>query len=400
MRFRVLTVFGTRPEAIKLVPVIRALASEPGIESMVCITSQHKEMLTQVLNLFAISADFDLDVMRPGQELTVLVARMLEGLQAVISTCKPDLVLVHGDTCSCFAGALAAFYNQVPIAHIEAGLRTANISAPFPEEAHRQLVSRIANLHFAPTSQAAKHLQRECLAHDSIHVTGNTVVDMVRLALQQLQQRPKNHFINALSEDLVEKLLSEESRTVLITLHRRELSGDKFLLLCEAIGAVAVAHPEWSFVYPVHLNPDVREPAYELLGGIANIYLLEPRDYLTFLWLMLNCNLVVTDSGGVQEEAEILGKPLMVVRDQTDRPESLDRDGVRLAGTDATQIHYHFVSMLSYADAHRNKLDHGFPASTLYGDGYAAQKIVKIIKQAYVDSWRSQHRVAIPELST
>ncbi len=383
MKLRVLNVFGTRPEAIKMIPVIYALSAEQDIETLVCVTYQHREMLNQVLDLFCIKVDFKLDAMLVNQSISRLVSGMLDGLQHVMTSCKPDLVLVHGDTSTCLAGALAAFYNKIPVVHIEAGLRTGNLDSPFPEEAHRQLVSRIANLHLVPTHQAARHLLAENIGPESVHVTGNTVVDALRLVQARLLETPDRYFAEKLGWALFDRLNKNISRMVLLTLHRRELSGEKFTLICEAILNAARKYPDWTFVYPVHLNPSVHEPAGRILGNVTNIHLFPPLDYLTFIWLMVKSDLVVTDSGGVQEEAEILGKRLMVVRDHTDRPEMMGTGGIYLAGTRPEPFAENLDRILAQKEFHEGKHDNE-GITSIFGDGYAARKIVGIIRHKYM----------------
>lgn len=388
MRIKILTVFGTRPEAIKLVPVIRALSSDKDIDAKVCVTFQHRQMLTQVLELFDIKVDEQLEDgpanQYLGQSLSQSQARMLDGLDKVIARQKPDFVLVHGDTSSCLAGALAAFYRQVPVVHIEAGLRTGNLCAPFPEEAHRQMVARIANLHFVPTARARAHLLAENITGDSIYVTGNTIVDALAMVSQQIEQFPASYFEHQLRQQTGMTSCDIVRPLVLITLHRRESSGEKFRSLCAGILQVAKANQDRIFVFPLHLNPEVAEPAKQILGDVSNIYLIPPQDYQMFIWLLMMAELVITDSGGVQEEAEVLGKSVLIVRDQSDRPESLMRATATLVGTAPsgliTQANHFFqarkISGVAQVETKSVLLD-------IFGDGQAAQRIVSIIKQKY-----------------
>ncbi|HCS65405.1 MAG TPA: UDP-N-acetylglucosamine 2-epimerase (non-hydrolyzing) [Cellvibrio sp.] len=388
MRIKILTVFGTRPEAIKLVPVIRALNSDKDIDAKVCVTFQHRQMLTQVLELFGINVDEQLDNepvnQYMGQSLSQSQARMLEGLDKIIARQKPDLVLVHGDTSSCLAGALAAFYRQVPVIHIEAGLRTGNLCAPFPEEAHRQMVARVASLHLVPTVRARAHLLAENITADSIYVTGNTIVDALAMVREQIAQFPYGYFEQQLRQQAGMEGYEFAPPLVLITLHRRESSGEKFRALCKAILQLAQANQDRTFVFPLHLNPEVNEPARKILGGTANIYLIPPQEYHLFVWLLMRAELVITDSGGVQEEAEVLGKPVFILRDQSDRPESLARASARLVGTDPSNLISQandFFKIRKASTFLQTEAENVL--SEVFGDGQAAQRIVSIIKQKY-----------------
>lgn len=388
MRIKILTVFGTRPEAIKLVPVIRALNSDKDIDAKVCVTFQHRQMLTQVLELFAINVDEQLDN-EPvnqylGQSLSQSQARMLEGLDKAIARQKPDLVLVHGDTSSCLAGAVAAFYRQVPVIHIEAGLRTGNLHAPFPEEAHRQMVARVASLHLVPTARARANLLAENITTDSIYVTGNTIVDVLAMVREQIEQFPGGYFEQQLRQQAGMAGYDFVRPLVLITLHRRESSGAKFRALCKAILQVAQANQDRTFVLPLHLNPEVNKPARQILGDAPNIYLIPPQNYQVFVWLLMRAELVITDSGGVQEEAEVLGKPVFIVRDQSDRPESLARASAILVGTDPSNLiiqanqFFKVRNPPAIEQAEMQNIQAG-----IFGDGQAAQRIVNIIKRKY-----------------
>lgn len=386
MKIKILTVFGTRPEAIKLIPVIRALNSDKDVDAKVCVTYQHRHMLTQVLELFDVKVDEQLENEPVNQSLSQSQARMLDGLDKIIARLKPDLVLVHGDTSSCLAGALAAFYHQVPVLHIEAGLRTENLRAPFPEEAHRQMVARIASLHFVPTAHARSHLLAENIAADSIYITGNTIVDALVVVSQQIEQLPESSFKSQLQQQTGMVSCEIVRPMVLITLHRRESSGEKFRSLCKGILQVAKANPDWTFVFPVHLNPAVNEPARKILGDAPNVYLIPPQDYRAFIWLLMKAELVITDSGGVQEEAEVLGKPLFIVRDKSDRPESLVRASTRLVGTTPSDLILHLNAFFESRNASA-VLQSGTENvwSDIFGDGQAAQRIVNIIKHKYVN---------------
>jgi len=368
--FRVLAVFGTRPEAIKLAPVILQLRETPGVACRTCATAQHRSMLDQVLQLFGIIADHDLDVMAPNQTLDSLTARVLTGTARVIAAEKPDLVMVQGDTTTCFTAALAAFYARVPIAHVEAGLRTGDLTAPFPEEANRALVSRIADFHFAPTSRARDNLVAEGISENRISVTGNTVIDALFAVRDQVRALPDEHWTQRFGAAASQ--WRSGGKRVLITGHRRENFGRGFEDLCNAICTLAGRHPDWRFLYPVHLNPNVQQPVRRILGGLENVMLLDPQDYLPFVWLMDTADLILTDSGGVQEEAPSLGKPVLVMRDVTERPEAVEAGTVLLVGTDRDRIINGVESVLLdpalYARMAR--------AHNPYGDGRAAERIV------------------------
>lgn len=384
MKIKVLTVFGTRPEAIKLVPVIRALNSDKDIDAKVCVTYQHRHMLAQVLELFDVKVDEQLENEPVDQSLSQSQARMLDGLDKIITKLKPDLVLVHGDTSSCLAGALAAFYRQVPVIHVEAGLRTGNLCAPFPEEAHRQMVARIASLHFVPTERARAHLLAENISADSIYVTGNTIVDALLMVCEQIGQFPDGYFEHQLRQQAGTAIYDFLRPLVLITIHRRESSGEKFRALCRAIRQVAQTNQDRAFVFPLHLNPEVNEPARQILGDVPNIHLIPPQNYQVFIWLLMKAELVITDSGGVQEEAEVLGKPVFIVRDQSDRPESLLRDSATLVGTDPSNLIYrtnHFFNLRKILAVTQSETMSVL--SGIFGDGHAAQQIVSIIQRKY-----------------
>lgn len=386
MALKVLIIFGTRPEAIKLVPVICALQQDESITPVVCVTGQHREMLSQVLELFRVDVDIELNVDVSHLPISQSLAGMLTELEHVVTRVQPDVVLVQGDTTSCMAGALAAFYNQIPLVHIEAGLRTGNLLTPYPEEAHRQMVSRIADVHMVPTVGARDHLLRENINPASIHITGNTVVDALRLARDMLPENADALFIGRLVGQIKIPAARLMQRMVLITLHRRESIGETFSCLCNTIAECARKNPDWTFVYPVHLNPMIKEPAYQLLDGIPNIYLLPPQDYLTFVWLLARCELVVTDSGGVQEEAEALDKPLLIVRDRTDRPESLGNKKTVITGTDAAGVTKYLDSFLLEHRCSPEEMPGNSPRESIFGNGYSAQKIVTILKYRYVSA--------------
>lgn len=359
-------VFGTRPEAIKMAPVVKKLEATDGLSVDVCVTAQHREMLDQVLQLFDIVPKFDLDVMKPGQDLTDITARILLALRDVLQQHRYDRLLVHGDTTTTMAAALAAFYAQIPVGHVEAGLRTGDIHAPWPEEMNRSLVGRIADLHFAPTETARESLLAENVADDSIVVTGNTVID----ALQQVVARfdadaELNHRMAALFP-----FLDPDRRLILVTGHRRENFGAGFENICRALRNIA-EQGDTQIVYPVHLNPNVQEPVRRILGGASNVHLIEPLEYLPFVWLMQRASFVITDSGGVQEEAPSLGKPVLVMRNTTERPEAVKAGTVRLVGTDPARIEAEARRLLEDARAYEEMAR----AMNPYGDGRASERI-------------------------
>ena len=375
MTRRVLSVFGTRPEAIKMAPVVLALEQAEGFESRVCVTAQHRQMLDQVLNLFEITPDYDLDIMLPGQDLFDVTARSLLGLRDVLRKDKPDLVLVQGDTTTCFTAALAAFYEHIPVGHVEAGLRTGNLKAPFPEEANRSLVGRIASFHFPPTERARQNLLAEGIADDRICVTGNTVIDALLMVRDKVETYPESHWRRLFGDVLYERITNAGRRMILITGHRRENFGQGFIDLCSAIRDVALRHDDWDLLYPVHLNPNVQKPVYQILDGHENVFLVEPQDYAPFVWLMNHSAMILTDSGGVQEEAPSLGKPVLVMREVTERPEAVDAGTVKLVGTDRDKIVAGLEEVLLdsrvYADMSR--------AHNPYGDGAATPRVVRFL---------------------
>jgi len=375
MKKRVVTVFGTRPEAIKMAPLVKELESEENIESFVVVTAQHRQMLDQVLELFEIKPDFDLDIMKANQDLFDVTSRVLLGMREVLRGIKPDLVCVHGDTTTCFASALAAFYENIPVAHVEAGLRTGDLSAPFPEEANRSLVGRIATYHFAPTETAKQNLLTENVKESNIWVTGNTVIDALLSVKEKLPSIQAEYWNSALGKETVDKILKKEGPFVLITGHRRENFGQGFLNFCEAIAELANEHPDWLFVYPVHLNPNVQKPVYELLSKLTNVLLIEPADYLPFVWLMDKSDIVLTDSGGIQEEAPSLGKPVLVTRDVTERPEAIDAGTVQLVGTDKAKIKQNLNNILLNKDIYQAMSK----AHNPYGDGEACKRIINTL---------------------
>lgn len=375
---KVLSIFGTRPEAIKMAPVVKALEADPNIESLVCVTAQHREMLDQVLSLFEITPDYDLDIMKSGQSLTEASSRMLLALEPILKECQPDLVLVHGDTSTTLCGAMAAFYQQIPIGHVESGLRTYDIYSPWPEEANRQLTSIITKLHFAPTQAAAQHLYDERNNPACIFVTGNTVVDAL------LDVKDKLETDKTLENSLKQKFstLDFTKRRVLITGHRRENFGNGFESICQAIKQLAEKYPDYEFVYPVHLNPNVKEPVNRLLKNLSNVKLIEPQDYLPFVYLMSTSHIILTDSGGIQEEAPSLGIPVLVMRNTTERQEAVDSGTVKLVGTHCPTIVAE-VSNLIENEAIYLKMSQ---AHNPYGDGQASERIAKTIVEFFNES--------------
>lgn len=331
---KVLTVFGTRPEAIKMAPLVHALANDERFESKVCVTAQHREMLDQVLELFEISPDYDLNLMKAGQSLNDVTARILLELKPVLQEFKPDVILVHGDTATTFAASLAAYYEQIEVGHIEAGLRTGNIYSPWPEEANRKLTGALTKYHFAPTDTSKQNLLCENYSEADIYVTGNTVIDALLMVKKKIDS---NDDLNA-SLAAQFPFLDENKKLILVTGHRRESFGGGFERICQALVDTAQAHSDIQILYPVHLNPNVREPVNRILSGIDNIFLIEPQQYLPFIYLMGRAHLILTDSGGIQEEAPSLGKPVLVMRDTTERPEAVLAGTVRLVGTDTNKI--------------------------------------------------------------
>lgn len=375
-------VFGTRPEAIKMAPLVKEFQEHPNeFETIVAVTGQHRQMLDQVLELFEIKPDYDLNIMRQGQDLYDVTARVLTGMRDVLKEAQPDVVLVHGDTTTSTAAALAAFYQQIPVGHVEAGLRTHNIYSPWPEEMNRQITGRIAQYDFAPTPLSRANLLAEGVAEGKITVTGNTVIDALYWVVDKIKNTP------SLNESLATELinagydtgrLSNGKKLVLITGHRRENFGDGFISMCNAIKALTEKYPDVDFVYPMHLNPNVRKPIHEVFGenleGLGNMFFIEPLEYLSFVYLMEKSNIVLTDSGGIQEEAPGLGKPVLVMRDTTERPEALEAGTVKLVGTNYDMI-VNEVSLLLDNSAHYDKMS---KAVNPYGDGKACERIVQI----------------------
>ena len=355
-----------------MAPVVLALAESESFESRICVTAQHRQMLDQVLELFSLQPDHDLDIMQPGQDLFDVTARSLLGLRDILRSEKPDLVLVQGDTTTCFTAALAAFYERIPVGHIEAGLRTGDMSAPFPEEANRSLVSRIADWHFAPTDGSRSNLLAEGIPGERIVVTGNTVIDALLMVRDRVEQYPACHWQQCFSTELYSRIGDAGRRMILVTGHRRENFGQGFIDLCTAIRELAANHADWDLVYPVHLNPNVQQPVNDILGGCANIFLVEPQDYAPFVWLMNRSDMILTDSGGIQEEAPSLGKPVLVMREVTERPEAVTAGTVRLVGTDRDRIVREVENILN----DRALYDRMSQAHNPYGDGRAARRII------------------------
>lgn len=370
---KVLTVFGTRPEAIKMAPLAIKLAQQEGIDARVCVTAQHREMLDQVLGLFEIKPEYDLNIMKPGQDLTDVTTNILQGIKPILAEFKPDVVLVHGDTATTFATSLASYYQQIPVGHVEAGLRTGNIYSPWPEEANRKLTGAITTFHFAPTETSQQNLLNEAVAPENITVTGNTVID----ALLDVSAKLKND--TALNNEMAERFsfLNKDKKLILVTGHRRESFGGGFERICKALAYTAEQHPSCQIVYPVHLNPNVQEPVNRLLKGVPNITLIEPQDYLPFVYLMNQAHIILTDSGGIQEEAPSLGKPVLVMRDTTERPEAVSAGTVKLVGTDVDKITTSLNRLLTDEKAYEEM---SF-AHNPYGDGKACERIIEVLRE-------------------
>jgi UDP-N-acetylglucosamine 2-epimerase (non-hydrolysing) len=377
---KILTVFGTRPEAIKMAPVISCLRRAKGIESEVCVTAQHRQMLDQVLQLFDIRPDHDLNIMKPGQDLTDITTNILTGLRVILKRQRYDMLLVHGDTTTTLAASLAAFYGKVSVAHVEAGLRTGNLNSPWPEEMNRSVVGRIATLHFSPTERARQSLLAEGVSESTIRVTGNTVIDALEQVVSKLQF--DRHLNDRFAREF--SFLEPTKRLVLVTGHRRENFGDGFSQVCAALARLSKRR-DIQIVYPVHLNPSVQAPVRRILSNVKNVHLIEPQDYLPFVYLMTRAYLIITDSGGVQEEAPSLSKPVLVTRDTTERPEAVDAGTVRLVGTDAERIVRECNLLLDDADAYERMAR----ALNPYGDGKAATRIVRTLQEISGCSTRS-----------
>ena len=373
---KILLVFGTRPEAIKMAPLVKALQKDTEhFETRVCVTAQHRQMLDQVLEVFGITPEYDLNIMAPNQDLYDITAKVLLGLREVLKDFRPDTVLVHGDTTTSMAASLAAFYMQIPVGHVEAGLRTYNMLSPWPEEMNRQVTDRICTYYFAPTEQSRANLLQENIDAKKIFITGNTVIDALLMAVDIIST-------TAGVKEKMAKELQEKGYTVgdreyiLVTGHRRENFGDGFLHICKAIKELAALHPEMDIVYPVHLNPNVQKPVYELLSGLSNVYLISPLDYLPFIYAMQHSTLLLTDSGGVQEEAPSLGKPVLVMRYTTERPEAVEAGTVKLVGTDAEAIVSNVTALLQDKEMYKRMSETHNP----YGDGQACERIIAALR--------------------
>ena len=373
---KILLVFGTRPEAIKMAPLVNAFQKDTEhFETRVCVTAQHRQMLDQVLEVFGITPEYDLNIMAPNQDLYDITAKVLMGLREVLKDFRPDTVLVHGDTTTSMAASLAAFYMQIPVGHVEAGLRTYNMLSPWPEEMNRQVTDRICTYYFAPTEQSKKNLLQENIDEKKIFITGNTVIDALLMAVDIISSTSG-------MEEKIAKEFQEKGYTVgnreyiLVTGHRRENFGEGFLHICKAIKELAALHPDMDIVYPVHLNPNVQKPVYELLSGVDNVYLISPLDYLPFIYAMQHSTLLLTDSGGVQEEAPSLGKPVLVMRDTTERPEAVEAGTVKLVGTDAEAIVSNVTALLQDKEMYKRMSETHNP----YGDGQACERIMAALR--------------------
>lgn len=370
-KLKVLAIFGTRPEAIKMAPVVKALSADPFFEAKVCVTAQHREMLDQVLEIFSIQPDFDLNLMKPGQDLSDITCNVLLGMRTIYQQWKPDIILVHGDTTTTLAASLSGYYAKIPVAHVEAGLRTHDKYSPWPEEMNRCIAGAVADIHFAPTQQAHANLLREGVDGASIHITGNTVID----SLLEVAERVKSDArVSAEMASRFDFLHSDKS-IILVTGHRRENFGSGFENICHALREIA-GRSDVQVVFPVHLNPNVQQPVQRILSGVQRVHLIPPQDYLPFVYLMQRCQLVITDSGGVQEEAPSLGKPVLVMRDTTERPEAVEAGTVKLVGTDSNTIIRETCHLLDNQEAYQQMTR----AHNPYGDGLAAMRIKEILK--------------------
>jgi UDP-N-acetylglucosamine 2-epimerase (non-hydrolysing) len=369
---KILTVFGTRPDAIKMAPVIKALQSAQYFSVSVCVTAQHREMLDQVLDLFEIKPDYDLNIMHPRQDLFDVTSNVLLGMKEVLLDAKPDLVLVHGDTTTSMTTSLAAYYLKIAVGHVEAGLRTHDIYSPFPEEVNRQITGRVATYHFAPTEQARQNLLAEHIEDEKIIVTGNTVIDSLLSVVEKSREVP---FSEQLLRELPFLVDAESTKTILVTGHRRENFGSGLDKICQALYDLAEMHPEVQIIYPVHLNPNVREPVNRILTGVKNVHLIEPQDYLPFVKLMDRSYLILSDSGGIQEEAPSLGKPVLVMRDTTERPEAVEAGTVKLVGANRDKIVEEVDRLLSDESAYKEMAR----AHNPYGDGNAVERILNFL---------------------
>jgi UDP-N-acetylglucosamine 2-epimerase (non-hydrolysing) len=367
---KILIVFGTRPEAIKMAPLVQEFQKHPqDFDAKVCVTAQHREMLDQVLDFFNITPDFDLDLMKPGQNLYSLTADIITGMKPVLEEFNPDYVFVHGDTSTTMATSIAAFYNQSKVCHVEAGLRTHDKWSPFPEEVNRQVTGRIADFHFAPTTTSRDNLLKESIPENQIIVTGNTVIDALLASVKKVEEKP-TAFVNSMSKTL------GDQEMILVTGHRRENHGQGFENICQALKEIAEAKPNFKIVYPVHLNPKVQEPVNRILKGVDNIILIDPLAYQDFIWMMNRSRIIITDSGGVQEEAPSLGKPVLVMRDTTERPEAVEAGTVILVGTNKDRIVSEALELIN----NKERFDQMSQLHNPYGDGSACKRIVNTIK--------------------
>ena len=373
---KVMLVFGTRPEAIKMAPLVKEFQSSPYFETIVCVTAQHREMLDQVLDLFEIKPDYDLNIMKPGQDLYEVTSNILLGLKPVFAEAKPDIVLVHGDTATTLATSLAAYYQKIAVGHVEAGLRTNNVYSPWPEEGNRQVTSRLATYHFAPTDESRANLLSENVDLDNVIITGNTVIDALLRVVSKIES--DKDLENRLKETILEKgyQVNNSKKMVLVTGHRRENFGQGFLNICEGLKELALLYPDIDIVYPVHLNPNVQKPVKELLSDVDNIFLIDPLDYEPFVYLMNASYFILTDSGGIQEEAPSLGKPVLVMRDTTERPEALSAGTVKLVGTDREKIVTECKKLFDDKEIYQAMS----MAHNPYGNGNACKKIVDYLK--------------------
>lgn len=372
MAIKTLCVFGTRPEAIKMAPLAIALADDDAFNTKVCVTGQHRQMLDQVLELFEILPDFDLNIMQPGQDLTDITSAILTTFKPILAEFKPDLVIVHGDTATTLAISLAAYYQKIPVAHVEAGLRTGNIYSPWPEEGNRKITTALATIHFAPTRSSFENLLREGVSGDNVHITGNTVIDALYNVVDKLRSNEK--LVCSLKVKF--PFLDDAGRMILVTGHRRENFGEGFENICKALARIAKRYPTDYIVYPVHLNPNVQEPVQRLLQGYPNIYLIAPQEYFEFVYLMHRSFIILTDSGGIQEEAPSLGKPVLVMRNTTERPEAVEAGTVRLVGTSEEAIFNETVLLMENPVMYQQMSI----AHNPYGDGDACVKILKTLK--------------------
>lgn len=366
-----LIVFGTRPEAIKMAPLVKEFEKHSDFETKVCVTAQHREMLDQVLDFFEITPDFDLDLMKPGQNLYGLTADIIVGLKDVLEDFKPDFVYVHGDTTTTMAASIAGFYSGAKVVHVEAGLRTHNKRSPFPEEANRQITGRVTDIHLAPTEASKENLLKENIDPNTITVTGNTVIDALFFSSEKVKDYQNEEI------DELKNLIDDKKKLILVTGHRRENHGDGFIRICEGLKEIADKNPDVQIVYPVHLNPKVKEPVHRILGEVENIDLIDPLSYPSFVWLMNQAYMIITDSGGVQEEAPSLGKPVLVMRDTTERPEAVDAGTVILVGTDKDKIITEANELLD----NEEKYNQMSALHNPYGDGKACERIVDFIRQ-------------------